>query len=148
VTKEDLKVKDDRDRPNLIVLTAENDTATGTIFPMFRFVSTLFEKYAPEPTRQYEREANLHAIGFIDRYKTHRLCLKDNKAVLAAESPAGPETQPPRRSPVWVVKATPDIIDGHNGFLYGRNSTENLYLLEWLVEVYVKHGSELGQCNS
>lgn len=139
-------------RPKLLVLTAKNDAATGTIFPIFRFVSTLFEKYTTSPeTRQDEREANLHAIGFVDRYRTHRLCLsKDGLAVLPDEPRTGPTTKIDSNSPVWVVTATPDIIDGHDGFLFARDraSKPTPYLLNWLLNGYLNHYYPRGQCNS
>ena len=140
------------DRPKLIVVTAENDGATGTFFPMFRSVTTIFEKYnatSPE-AKQAERASNTHAIGFVERYRTHRLCLKEGRALLSAERDVNPAAADPR-SPVWVVTTTPDIIDGHNGFLYARKDSAakpEPYLLDWLLQVYVTHGSEMGECGS
>ncbi|MGP1676487.1 MAG: hypothetical protein ACTS6J_04940 [Burkholderiales bacterium] len=141
----------EKDRPKLLVLTAENDSATKIIFPVFRFVSTLFEKYTTsDENRQDEREANLHAIGFVDRYRTHRLCLKNERALLAAEPRSDRARQSDLYRPVWVVGATPDLIDGHDGFLYVRKgaNTARTYLLEWLLDVYLNHGSIQGQCDS
>lgn len=140
-----------RDRPRLVVLTAENDGATGKFFPAFRFVSTLFEKYnaTSDQTKEDERNTNLHTIGFVDRYKTHHLCLEDGRAVLSEDRrPDSSGTSDPN-APVWVVTATPDIIQGHDGFLYTSHGANYPppYLLYWLLDVFLKHGSELGQCN-
>ncbi len=106
-------------RPKMIVLTADNDGATGTFFPMFRTVTSLFEGYdsTAAETRERERNANLHAIGFVDRYKSHRLCLIGNRPVLAADTRVPRSTTPDLNSPVWVVSVTSKIIDGHNDFL-------------------------------
>jgi hypothetical protein len=40
---------------------------------------------------------------------------------------------------VWVVGAPPDIVDGHNGFLYARKrgTVPQPYLLDWLVATHV-----------
>jgi len=52
--------------PVLIVATSKTDGATGTAFPLFRRVSTPFEK--PEGA---ERSPNIRTIGWESRYKTH-----------------------------------------------------------------------------
>src|SRR5215470_11830731 len=109
----------------------------------------MYTATCPEPKRP-ERTSNTHAIGFVERYRTHRLCLKDHHVLLSAERDVNPVAADPN-SPVWVVITTPDIIDGHNGFLYARRDTAakpEPYLLEWLLKVYVTHRSDMGKCGS
>jgi alpha-beta hydrolase superfamily lysophospholipase len=133
--------------PLLTVITADNDVWTGGVFTAGRHALTLFEGYDESATqsRQAERDANLRAIGFVDRYRTHRLCLHTEGAItyatvsvaLTAASTADPRTVATRA--VWVVGAPPDIVDGHNGFLYARKrgTVPQPYLLDWLVATHV-----------
>jgi len=135
--------------PVLTVVTADNDKWTGPVFTVGRRVLTLFEGYdtsTPE-TRAREKDANIHAIGFVDRYRTHRLCLKTTNgtttvAVAPTPSIAGAAPSPPSR-PVWVVGAPPTIVNGHDGFLYARSSgsTPQPYLLEWLISIHIPPGN-------
>jgi pimeloyl-ACP methyl ester carboxylesterase len=133
--------------PLLTVITADNDRWTGPVFTGGREVLTVFEGYDDSTTqsRQSERNANLHAIGFVDRYRTHRLCLQPGSAgkyatvsaTLTPTSTAHPGTVSVRA--VWVAGAPPEIVDGHTGFLYARNkgATPQPYLLDWLVATHV-----------
>jgi alpha-beta hydrolase superfamily lysophospholipase len=137
--------------PSLIVVTAENDRWTGGVFTVGRSVSTLFEGYDrtdPSAT-QAERTANLHAIGFVPAYVTHRLYLPpgDGSApAIASLSPASPG-KTNVDLPVWVVTASKDIVNGHTGFLYARLTGTNSngtgkapepYLANWLLDLYSK----------
>jgi len=54
--------------PLLIVATSRTDEATGTAFPLFRRVSTPFERASGA-----ERSANIRTIGWESRYKTHEI---------------------------------------------------------------------------
>jgi hypothetical protein len=134
--------------PSLIVVTAENDRWTGRVFTAGRAVSTLLESYdrTDAAATADERTSNLHAIGFVKRYQTHRLDLAasagapgaDAKAVAtlsATDDPSGNVD-----TPVWVVSASPAIIDGHDGFLYSRPRDKNPqpYLANWLLDLYNK----------
>jgi hypothetical protein len=132
--------------PLLTVITADNDRWTGPVFTAGRRVQTLFDKYddsGPKP-HATERDANVHAIGFVNRYRTHRLCLRpptgDSHATISANltsvSTADPNTVHDR--PVWVVGAPKEIVDGHNGFLYARPSggLPQPFLLDWLVATH------------
>jgi pimeloyl-ACP methyl ester carboxylesterase len=133
--------------PLLTVITADNDHWTGGVFTAGREVTTVFEGYddSSSQSRQAERNANLHAIGFVDRYRTHRLCLRSEGATtyatiaqtLTPASTANPRTVAVRA--VWVAGAPPDIVDGHSGFLYARarGSVPQPYLLDWLVATHV-----------
>ena len=134
-----------KDRPKLVVVTADNDSATGTFFPLFRKVGTLFEGYDESIPRSEsrERDANWHTIGFVDRYRTHRLCLQPtggdgSRAVSALTPPKSPDWNQDEFAPIWVVGAPPEIVDGHDGFLYARKAkgTPQPYLLEWLINLH------------
>jgi hypothetical protein len=134
-------------KPKVIVVTADNDQWTGKVFTAGRTVLTALEAYPRagddgKPSR--ERDANTHAIGFTERYVTHRLCLKsgaDGKAFAVASltPPADPDWTPLERfAPVWVVRAPPEIINGHDGFLFakpGADGKQAPYLLDWLVDI-------------
>ena len=133
--------------PLLTVITADNDRWTGGVFTAGREVLTVFQGYdeSSGQSRQSERNANLHAIGFVDRYRTHRLCLRPEGApqyatvapALTSASTANPDTVAVRA--VWVVGAPPEIVDGHNGFLFAgtRGTVPQPYLLDWLVATHV-----------
>jgi len=129
--------------PSLIVVTAQNDIWTGRIFTLGRSVSTLFEGYdrTDATATAQERQSNLHAVGFVNRYVTHELCLKqmDTHAhAIAMALPSG-DAPPNTDNPVWVVSAPPDIVNGHSGFLYarGRGKDPQPYLAQWLLDIYI-----------
>jgi len=153
--------------PKVVVVTAENDQATKTAFVAERKLITILEKYPEKPVPKSgvrdldERESNSHAIGFIDRYRTHELCLvqtEDKKSYWAAAYPyKPPETKeatdrevmdwsdPDEHPAVWVVRAPQEIVDGHDGFLYASKLPDNNtqtptqgqapYLLNWLLSL-------------
>lgn len=133
-------------RPILIVVTADNDFATKTAFPFFRSIASLFEQYDPtsEEAAANERESNLHAVGFVRRYQTHRLELVSDhrnpqrKCIRQYANAAAPG-QLVNPSPVWVVGVTPDIVNGHDGFLYPdvAKGRYDPYLLNWMMNVYL-----------
>jgi hypothetical protein len=138
------------DRPKLVVVTADNDSATGKFFHAARRLLTLLEAYPQDGESgdvSRERDANTHAIGFTDRYRTHRLCLVkavDGKlrAVASLTPPASADWTPlDPYAPVWVVGAPPEIVDGHNGFLFARRdptqAKQQPYLLDWLVDLHL-----------
>src|SRR5215469_1242684 len=97
--------------PLLMVITADNDRWTGGVFTTGRHLTTLFEGYdeSTSPSRAKESNANLRAIGFVDRYRTHRLCLRTVGAytfatispMLTPASTADPRTVATRA--VWVA---------------------------------------------
>lgn len=137
------------DRPKVVVVTADNDRATGPIFHASRRVLTLLEAYPRERDTgddvSREREANTHAIGFTQRYQTHRLCVigegLNKRAVAALTPPDSPEWKLDKYAPVWVVRAPPRIVDGHNGFFFAEreagSSKQEPYLLDWLVSLHL-----------
>lgn len=139
-----------QDRPNLLSVTADNDWATGTAYTAFRWVGTLFEGYndmSSSAEDDVERDANHHTVGFVKRYQTHRLSLKTDGRRSYVESkfepPAGTDIEVDPNTPLWVVRAPSEIIEGHDGFLYSRHAGEMIpkpYLLDWLLCLYLSHG--------
>ena len=138
------------DRPKVVVVTADNDEATGPIFHAGRKVLTLLEAYPREGGSgevSRERDANTHAIGFTNRYRTHRLCLTKGpdgkaRAVASLAPPDNPDWAPlDPFAPIWVVRAPPEIVDGHNGFFFAKRdpalAREEPYLLDWLVTLHL-----------
>lgn len=85
--------------PVFISITSRDDSATRSLFPAGRWLSTRFEKYTSSPssipvtigkdqthTRAQQREANLHTMGHIDHYVSHRLS-PTRPGELAADPP-------------------------------------------------------------
>jgi hypothetical protein len=68
--------------PVLVVVTSQNDAATGKAFPVGRWINALFEKYSAngDHSEEDERQANLKTVGHIERYRTHFLTLADSAA--------------------------------------------------------------------
>jgi pimeloyl-ACP methyl ester carboxylesterase len=144
--------------PLLTVVTADNDHWTGSVFTVARRFLTLFEGYdqSTATSANLERNANLRAIGFVERYRTHRLCLRQRSpSAYATVSPtpaptstADPQTISGRAA--WVVGAPPDIVNGHDGFLYVRTraGTPQPYLLDWLLALHVNRADALSGSNT
>jgi pimeloyl-ACP methyl ester carboxylesterase len=97
--------------PVFICATARNDWATGLAFPIGNAFSLLTESWRGSR----ERQAMVNTIGHLPWLKTHDL-----------KGAAGPDRYtldpPPETTqhPFWVVQATPDVIDGHNGIFGDR----------------------------
>jgi pimeloyl-ACP methyl ester carboxylesterase len=143
--------------PLLTVITADNDRWTGPVFTAARGLLTLFEGYddSTRATRDTERDANVHAIGFVRRYRTHRTCLLGQQDARYATASAAPDTNSATPSnvprPLWVVGAPPAIVNGHDGFLYARPGGQMAtpYLLNWLIDRHLDPASALsapGKC--
>lgn len=68
-------------RPILVSLTSEADSATGLAFPAGRQLSTLFEGYSDDaPGLTHEGQlANITAVGHYEPYWTHRVSGKRNE---------------------------------------------------------------------
>ncbi len=139
--------------PLLTIVTADNDRWTGPAFTIGRRFMTLFEGYddSTPGSRDLERNVNLRAIGFVDRYRTHRLCLggpSSNPYATVSPTQTRTSTADPKtvaQRPVWVVGATADIVDGHSGFLYARpkGSDPKPYLLNWLIALHLNRHQAL-----
>lgn len=55
--------------PVFVAVTSDDDAATRVAFPVGRWINTVFER---ENSRE-EKEANVHTVGHIPRYRTHVL---------------------------------------------------------------------------
>jgi hypothetical protein len=104
-----------QEAPVFVSVTAANDWATGLLFPLGMAVSLLQES----ATTPRERAALWHTMGHLRWLRTHELSL-------AKQGAGGPvvrtfcETELRRvqfgaENPFWVVRASPDIINGHDG---------------------------------
>ena len=91
--------------PVFVCATAANDWATGLAFPIGNACSLATESYRD----WQERQAMVNTIGHLPWMKTHDLVGAGASYQLNPVSPAS------NWSPFWVVQATPDIINGHNG---------------------------------
>ncbi|MEO5339808.1 MAG: hypothetical protein H7837_04720 [Magnetococcus sp. MYC-9] len=94
-------------RINMLIITSETDGATGFFFPAAR-LDTYVTMDAVD-SQPEQRSAILHAVGHMDRYRTHRLMLKDGKPDYIQDV-----NHISRPTPYWVALADPAIIDGHN----------------------------------
>ncbi len=146
--------------PRVISITATTDWATGPVFTVFRNVATIFEGYedtvednvAYAIRRSEEKKANKHSVGFTERYITHDLELVSDKYIKVnhVSTPTNEESNPYSahvaelylsqagdNSPVWVVRAPSNIIDGHDGFLFSKNRKDGIslkpYLVNWII---------------
>ena len=134
-------------RPRIITVTATNDEATGVFFPMFRWVGTLLEQYNEDKYAR-ERKANLKVIGFVDDYQTHVMepCPDaPGTRVVMKRINADPRTE---WSPLVVASAPPEVLDGHDGFLYWpKTGKKNPMLVGFIGELYTL-GQEyvMGEC--
>ena len=133
---------DDRKRPRMISIAADNDLATSTFFPAARWMATILEHYN-DLHRENERNANLNVIGFVDRYRTHRLqqCLVNGKTEIVLQEDFGGAARD-RNTPLLVARAAPNVIYGHDGFLYSPATGElNTVLMSFLADIY-KRGQD------
>jgi pimeloyl-ACP methyl ester carboxylesterase len=137
--------------PLVTVITADNDEWTGPVFTAARRLLTLFEPYdsSSREVHDQEKEANIHAIGFVERYKTHRLCLQNHlgatRAIVYPVTASAPPVAAPVRQ-VWVVNAPKTIINGHDGFLFVKTEDGGYqpYLLQWLISMHLPGQSVQG----
>jgi opacity protein-like surface antigen len=155
--------------PLVTVITADNDEWTGPVFTAARRLLTLFEPYdsSSREVHDQEKDANIHAIGFVERYKTHRLCLQTYQGKpraivypLTTPAPAPAAAAPPHAAAaaaadtatgtavrqVWVVDAPKTIIDGHDGFLFVKTADDGYqpFLLQWLISMHMPGNSVQG----
>jgi hypothetical protein len=113
--------------PVFVSVTATNNLATGIAFPLGMLIALVQER-----TRgKEERQALIRTMGHIPWMQTHDL---------SGSIPAGPahniggswlkRLKLGERNPFWVVSATPEIIDGHNGIWTKafRNFAETLLI--------------------
>ena len=114
--------------PVFVSVTAQNDWATGYAFPIGEALATLGES-----TRGWrQRQALVQTMGHLDWMRTHELTaapqppheaarradlVTSTEAIWASPQGAVLTRLPgfPPETPFWVVRATPEVIDGHNG---------------------------------
>jgi hypothetical protein len=69
-------------KPVLVTVTADNDWATGKVFPVARWINSMIEKYSSssggekgQRDHEYadERKGNVKTVGHVNRYRTHTL---------------------------------------------------------------------------
>ena len=99
VATEAMTCKDEIPRPKMVVVTADNDIATGKIYPAFRAAASIFEQYdaTSDVSEALERDANIHVVGFVKRFQTHRLALgkvNGQSCVIETEIFLKPENAP------------------------------------------------------
>lgn len=128
--------------PLLVSLTSGGDWATRTMFPIARFINTLF--HYPS-TSKLEAEAIRDTIGNVAEYRTHVLCVSDgsckdldpNEEVFD-ESQTMPfcgmqlkkkADQRFKNTPVWNVLTYRDVMRGHSDITDARtiNFFEHIY---------------------
>jgi hypothetical protein len=91
--------------PVFVSVTGRNDQATGILFPLGMWITRLQEDTrGPE-----ERQALIYTMGHLPWMKTHTL----SASRLTLE-------QFDKKNPFWVVSATKDMINGHNG-IWGKH---------------------------
>jgi pimeloyl-ACP methyl ester carboxylesterase len=99
-------------RPVFVSVTAHNDWATGIAFPAGMAIARLQEN-----TLGYEeRQALIRTMGHLAWMRTHELSLRGpSEAVGEFGSAQLRRIRFSEHNPFWVVGATPDVINGHNG---------------------------------
>jgi hypothetical protein len=125
-------------RPRMITIAADNDRATGITFPAARWVATALDSYNGQH-REEERSSNLNVIGFIERYRTHRLktCRVNGETQVVMTKDFGDSShRPDLNTPLFVARAAPDILDGHSGFLYSSTGRLAPALFRFVIRFY------------
>jgi hypothetical protein len=107
-----------------------------------RAIGTALEQYNAGKEVE-ERLSNHNVIGFVDRYRTHRLKLCNEGAgpprVILSPDPAASNSKLDPLSPLVVARVPPEILDGHDGFLYSPGTKKkNPFLTHFIGELYVK----------
>lgn len=102
--------------PVFVSVTAKNDWATGLAFPAGMAISLVQER-----TKGWEeRQALIQTMGHLSWMQTHELSTAQSTQSMAPISQTYGQTLLKKlrfddKNPYWVVTATPDVVDGHNG---------------------------------
>jgi hypothetical protein len=99
-------------RPVFVCVTAYNDWATRFAFPVGMAVTRLQES----TKGREEKQALIRTMGHLTWMQTHEITLQPSSTGHPCLGPV--ELQRVRfaeRNPFWVVGATRDVVDGHNG---------------------------------
>jgi dienelactone hydrolase/pimeloyl-ACP methyl ester carboxylesterase len=99
-------------RPVFVSVTARNDWATGIAFAAGMATARLLEN-----TRGYEeRQALIRTMGHLAWMRTHELSLRGPSEATGEVGRAQlRRIRFSENNPFWVVGATPEVINGHNG---------------------------------
>jgi hypothetical protein len=133
--------------PVVVTLQSEGDRATREAFPVFREVTSRLEN----AVGGHEKDESIHAMGWVDAFATHRLCLDPAKippgsdasklkSALCSEAPLAaqdncdqlPPGDPP---PDYRLKCRVGVWKGHG--------TEDAYTALAKDEVYMGDGMSL-----
>ncbi|SFK40030.1 hypothetical protein [Methylocapsa palsarum] len=99
---------EDAQHPVFICVTSSNDWATGFAFPAGNLYRLATERWK----NVKERQAMINTIGHISWMKTHDLIAVGEAGT---ERPAlTPSADTQGVGPFWVVRASPDVINGHS----------------------------------
>lgn len=122
-------------RPILVSITSEADSATRIAFPLGRTVISLFEHEGwtdqdvprSDYSERLEKIANTHTMGHMERYRTHQLELSDNAQqadpatiALACKVLPNPLVADGNRFPLWNILAREEAIGSHHD-IYRQN---------------------------
>jgi pimeloyl-ACP methyl ester carboxylesterase len=102
--------------PVFVCATAQNDWATRFAFPLGNALSLLTEKWK----NRQERQAILHTVGHLSWMKTHDLAAGSGADAAAAYTLSPPAQGKMSTTPFWVVRAKPEVINGHGGIFGTR----------------------------
>jgi pimeloyl-ACP methyl ester carboxylesterase len=102
--------------PIFVSVTAKNDLATGIAFPAGMAVALLQERVKGRE----ECQALINTMGHLPWMQTHELSLAHTSPTQGVVVQTFNQTVLRKirfddRNPFWVVTATKDIVDGHNG---------------------------------
>lgn len=116
-------------RPILVSITSEADSATRIAFPLGRTVNSLFQHEGwtdqdvprGDYSERLEKVANTHTIGHMERYRTHQLRLSGSTQQgdagldgLACKVLPNPLVADGNRFPLWNMLALEEAIDSHH----------------------------------
>ena len=120
-------------RPLLVSITSEADSATRTAFTFGRAVNSIFQhegwtdqddRASADYGQRLEKLANTHTPGHMERYRTHRIALaargESAGDIDAARQPIACTVLPnsilaeENRFPLWNMFAAADAIDSHH----------------------------------
>lgn len=136
-------------RPLLVSITSEADSATKTAFPFGRALNSLFQhegwtdqddRVNSEYGQRLEKIANTHTMGHMERYRTHRLSLAANDAnssngdgarQIVCTVSANPVVGDENRFPLWNMYAAEEAINSHHDIYKSNLWDFALRLLTW-----------------